>query len=75
MRPCVPGLFDEREKLEYLMKNPSEQEREPTTNKTHKWRRHQDLSPGHIKGGELFSHHCDILASQTSSRKYNAKST
>ena len=41
-------VFEERGKPEYPEKNLSEQRREPTTNATHIWRRHQDLNPGHI---------------------------
>ena len=52
-------LFEERGKPEYPEKNLSEQRREPTTNSTHIWRRHQDLNPGHIGGRRVLSplHH------------------
>ena len=43
-------VFKEREKPEYLEKNFAEQVREPTTNSTHIWHRHQDSNLGHIGG-------------------------
>ena len=42
--------FEGRGKPEYLEKNLSEQEREPTTMSTHKWCRSRDLNLGHIGG-------------------------
>ena len=43
-------VFEERGKPKYLEKNPSEQEREPTTNSTHIWHRVQESNLGHIGG-------------------------
>ena len=48
-------VFEERGKPEYPEKNLSEQEREPTTNSTHIWRRRQELNPGHIGGRRVLS--------------------
>jgi len=48
-------VFKERGKPEYPEKNLSEQGREPTTNSTHIWRRHQDSNPGHIGGRRVLS--------------------
>ena len=48
-------VFEERGKPEYPDKNLSEQEREPTTNSTHRWRRRWDLSPRHIGGRRALS--------------------
>ena len=42
-------------KLEYPEKNLLEQRREPTTNSTYIWRRHQDLNPGHTGGRRALS--------------------
>ena len=51
--------FKERGKPEYPEKKLSEQEKEPTTNSTHTWHRHQDLNPGHTGGRGVLSplHH------------------
>ena len=46
----VTLVLKENGKQEYPEKNLSEQEREPSENSTHKWRRHRDLNPGHIGG-------------------------
>ena len=48
-------VFEERGKPEYPEKNLLEQRREPTTNSTHIWRRHQELNPGHIDGRRVLS--------------------
>ena len=48
-------VLEERGKPEYPEKNLSEQEREPTTNSTHIWRRRRDLNPGHIGGRRALS--------------------
>lgn len=44
------NVFEERRKPEFLVKNPSEQRREQTTNLTHIWRRRRDMNPGQIDG-------------------------
>ena len=48
-------VFEERGKTEYPEKNLSEQEREPTTNSTHIWRRRRDLNPGNNGGRRALS--------------------
>ena len=48
-------VFKERGKLEYPVKNPSEQGREPTTNSTHIWRQRQDSNQGCIGGRGVLS--------------------
>ena len=48
-------IFEERGKPEDPEKNLSRQEREPTTNSTHIWRRRRDLNPGHIGGRQALS--------------------
>ena len=53
-------VFKERGKSEYPEKNLSEQKREPTTNSTHMWHRHQNLNLGHISGRQV-CHHCTWL--------------
>lgn len=44
------NVFEERRKPEFLVKTPSEQRREQTTNLTHIWRRRRDMNQGHIDG-------------------------
>ena len=49
-------VLEERGKPEYPEKNLSEQEREPTKNSTHIWRRRRDLSSGqtgHLHDGVI----------------------
>ena len=48
-------VFNEKGKPWYPEKNLSEQGREPTTNSTHKWLRHQDLNHRHIGGRRVLS--------------------
>ena len=52
--------FEEKGKPDNLVKNLSEQAREPT-NSTHIWLRCWDLNPGHI-GGQQVRHKCTTLA-------------
>ena len=50
-------VFEERGKPKYREKNLLEQEREPTTNSTHIWRRRREFEPG--------PHLCEAIALTT----------
>ena len=67
-------VFEERGKPEYPEKNLLEQRREPTTNSTHIWRRHQDLNQGNIGGRRALSQLRHPLSSLVTkcSRKFQA---